>query len=85
MTKDLFAFRDRKIAQLRTRAKRAEARVTELETEVARLTARKRTTGSDLRCLCGDPIQLRDAVDPSSWIHSPGSDTPCFNARPATA
>ncbi|MFD7861837.1 hypothetical protein [Streptomyces sp. NPDC059783] len=40
------------------------------------------TTEAGPTCICGDPIQLRDAIDPSSWIHSPGSDTPCFNARP---
>lgn len=37
---------------------------------------------SGLVCVCGDPIQLRDEIDPGSWIHSPGSDTPCLNARP---
>ncbi|MBD9700687.1 hypothetical protein IHE56_00985 [Streptomyces sp. ID01-12c] len=35
------------------------------------------------RCVCGDPIQLQDETDPTSWIHSPGSDTPCLNARPS--
>lgn len=35
------------------------------------------------RCVCGDPIEPRDEVDPTSWIHSPGSDTPCLDARPA--
>jgi hypothetical protein len=35
-----------------------------------------------LRCVCGDPVELRDEIDPSSWIHSPGSETPCLNARP---
>jgi hypothetical protein len=38
--------------------------------------------GVTLRCVCGDPVQLRDEIDPSSWIHSPGSATPCLNARP---
>ena len=34
------------------------------------------------RCVCGDPVQLQDPADPGSWIHSPGSDTPCGTARP---
>lgn len=33
-------------------------------------------------CICGDPIQLLDDADPTSWIHSPGSDTPCLDAVP---
>lgn len=33
-------------------------------------------------CVCGDPIELRDSTNPSSWIHSPGTDTPCLSARP---
>lgn len=41
------------------------------------------TSGNDLRCMCGDPIELMDKADPTSWIHSPGSDTPCLDARPA--
>ncbi|MET9517013.1 hypothetical protein [Streptomyces sp. NPDC002994] len=36
------------------------------------------------RCVCGDSIQLMDDADPRSWIHSPGSDTRCLNARPPT-
>jgi hypothetical protein len=35
-----------------------------------------------LRCVCGDPVQLMDDSDPTSWIHSPGSDTRCLDARP---
>lgn len=35
-----------------------------------------------LRCVCGDPVQLMDENDPASWIHSPGSDTRCLEARP---
>ncbi|NUO42381.1 MAG: hypothetical protein HOV82_10115 [Streptomyces sp.] len=35
-----------------------------------------------LRCVCGDPVQLMDDNDPTSWIHSPGSDTRCLHARP---
>lgn len=35
-----------------------------------------------LRCVCGDPVQLMDESDPASWIHSPGSDTRCLEARP---
>lgn len=37
-----------------------------------------------LRCVCGDPVEWMD-VDVaygSGWIHGPGSDTPCLNARP---
>jgi hypothetical protein len=40
-------------------------------------------TDEETRCVCGDPIQLQDPADPTSWIHSPGSDTPCLNARPS--
>ena len=36
----------------------------------------------ELRCVCGDPVQLMDDNDPTSWIHSPGSDTRCLEARP---
>ncbi|MFJ2004755.1 hypothetical protein [Streptomyces chartreusis] len=32
-------------------------------------------------CVCGDPIE--QTGDPAEWIHSPGSDTPCLDARPA--
>jgi hypothetical protein len=35
-----------------------------------------------LRCVCGDPVQLMDDNDPTSWIHKPGSDTRCLEARP---
>ncbi|MBZ6207479.1 hypothetical protein KVH31_13325 [Streptomyces olivaceus] len=35
------------------------------------------------RCVCGDPIEWRDYEDGSGWIHSPGSDTPCLDARRA--
>ncbi|MFF2525925.1 hypothetical protein [Streptomyces liangshanensis] len=38
--------------------------------------------GDGLRCVCGDPVQLGDEADPTSWIHSPGSDTRCLDARP---
>lgn len=41
------------------------------------------TEADSPRCLCGDPIQLRDEIDPNSWVHSPGSDTHCLDARPA--
>lgn len=34
-------------------------------------------------CICGNPIQLMDEeVDPTWWVHSPGSDTPCMDAVP---
>lgn len=33
-------------------------------------------------CICGDPIQLLDDNDPTSWIHTPGSSTPCLDAVP---
>jgi hypothetical protein len=33
--------------------------------------------------VCGEPIELRG--DPPHWIHSPGSDTHCLDARPAPA
>lgn len=36
-------------------------------------------------CVCGDPIQWMDHPDDPGWIHSPGSDTTCLNARPAVA
>ncbi|MFD8251928.1 hypothetical protein [Streptomyces werraensis] len=42
------------------------------------------TTADDgPRCVCGDPIELTG--DPAGWIHSPGSNTPCLDARPNLA
>ncbi|GGS81819.1 hypothetical protein [Streptomyces griseoviridis] len=39
------------------------------------------TTADDgPRCVCGDPIE--QTGDPAYWIHSPGSDTSCLDARP---
>lgn len=36
------------------------------------------------RCVCGDPIERwTGPVDPG-WVHSPGSDTPCTDARPTS-
>lgn len=43
------------------------------------------TNHTDPRCVCGDPIEWRDYEDGSGWIHSPGADTPCLDARPASA
>ncbi|MCQ9178941.1 hypothetical protein KMT30_07825 [Streptomyces sp. IBSBF 2953] len=39
------------------------------------------------RCVCGAPIEWMDVdvANGSGWIHSPGSDTPCLDARPAPA
>ncbi|MFH8867114.1 hypothetical protein [Streptomyces griseus] len=37
------------------------------------------------RCVCGDPIEWMSHPDESGWIHSPGSDTRCLDARPAAA
>lgn len=41
------------------------------------------TTEDGPRCACGDPIEWMAHPDGSGWIHSPGSDTPCLDARPA--
>ncbi|AWL39692.1 MULTISPECIES: hypothetical protein [unclassified Streptomyces] len=35
------------------------------------------------RCVCGDPIEWMTHSDGSGWIHSPGSETRCLDARPA--
>jgi hypothetical protein len=45
-----------------------------------------------LRCICGSPVQWMghlpdesrwmDLPDGSGWVHAPGSDTSCLNARP---
>lgn len=35
-----------------------------------------------LRCVCGDPIERWTGPGDPGWIHSPGSDTPCLDARP---
>ncbi|MFJ3141668.1 hypothetical protein ACIPJM_04355 [Streptomyces halstedii] len=44
------------------------------------------TTSEDgRRCVCGDPIEWMTHPDGSGWIHSPGSDTRCLDARPAAA
>ena len=41
----------------------------------------QQTTADDVpRCVCGDPIE--QTGDPAYWIHSPGSDTRCLDARP---
>ncbi|MFF6925818.1 hypothetical protein [Streptomyces californicus] len=37
------------------------------------------------RCVCGDPIEWMSHPDGSGWIHRPGSDTRCLDARPAAA
>lgn len=34
-------------------------------------------------CLCGAPIEWMAHPAGSGWIHSPGSGTPCLEARPA--
>ncbi|MFJ3923051.1 hypothetical protein [Streptomyces sp. NPDC090022] len=34
------------------------------------------------QCVCGDPIERRSGPV-SGWIHSPGSHTPCPDARPS--
>lgn len=34
------------------------------------------------RCVCGDPIERWTGPGDPGWIHSPGSDTPCLDARP---
>ena len=60
-----------------------------LTTQVRRLADAHQTPTDDTpttaddgpRCLCGDPIE--QTGDPAYWIHSPGSDTPCLDARPA--
>ncbi|MFF5670288.1 hypothetical protein ACFY8S_09145 [Streptomyces hygroscopicus] len=42
-------------------------------------------TGQDTgpRCVCGDPIEPWTGPGDPGWIHSPGSDTRCVDARPA--
>ncbi|MFJ9114443.1 hypothetical protein ACIRJO_02720 [Streptomyces sp. NPDC102394] len=37
---------------------------------------------STLRCVCGDPVTWMDHITEPGWIHAPGSDTKCLNARP---
>ncbi|MGW1436804.1 hypothetical protein ACWD7M_16335 [Streptomyces griseus] len=37
------------------------------------------------RCICGDPIEWMTHPDGPGWIHSPGSDTRCLDARPTAA
>lgn len=32
-------------------------------------------------CVCGDPIERWTGPGEPGWIHSPGSDTPCLDAR----
>lgn len=34
------------------------------------------------QCVCGDPIERWTGSGEPGWIHSPGSDTPCLDARP---
>lgn len=33
------------------------------------------------RCVCGAPVEWMDDVRDPGWVHSPGSDTTCTNAR----
>lgn len=35
------------------------------------------------RCICGDPIERWTGPGDPGWIHTPGSDTACLDARPA--
>jgi hypothetical protein len=52
-------------------------------TSLRRLTDEAQPAQPDgLRCVCGDPVQLMDDNDPTSWIHTPGSNTRCLEARP---
>ncbi|MET8585782.1 hypothetical protein ABZX39_33665 [Streptomyces collinus] len=44
--------------------------------------AEQQPAAAGRRCVCGDPVQLMDETDPTSWIHTPGSDTDCLEARP---
>ncbi|WP_043493773.1 hypothetical protein [Streptomyces viridosporus] len=37
---------------------------------------------SALRCVCGDPIERWTGPGEPGWIHSPGSDARCLEARP---
>jgi hypothetical protein len=54
--------------------------------ELSRMAAEARDAGTQdneaLQCVCGDPVHLQDDADPTSWIHSPGSETRCLDARP---
>ncbi|MEU6615340.1 hypothetical protein [Streptomyces parvus] len=52
---------------------------------VARQLLGTSTAESDRRCVCGDPIEWMTHPDGPGWIHSPGSDTRCLDARPAAA
>lgn len=38
--------------------------------------------GAGPRCVCGDPIERWTGPGEPGWIHSPGSDTACLDARP---
>lgn len=49
----------------------------------ARIAALDAIDADEQHCVCGAPIELQDENDSASWIHCPGSDTPCLNARPA--
>ncbi|MFF2094803.1 hypothetical protein [Streptomyces sp. NPDC058202] len=37
---------------------------------------------SALVCVCGDPVDWMDHSGGSGWIHTPGSETKCLEARP---
>ncbi|MEE1838117.1 hypothetical protein [Streptomyces sp. SP17KL33] len=71
----------RALGQERDRALAAEARVRELEAQLAEARDTRQEADGP-RCVCGDPIELMDETDPTSWIHSPGSETRCLDARP---
>lgn len=52
---------------------------------VARQLLGTTTAEGDRHCVCGDPIEWMAHPDGPGWIHSPGSDTRCLDARPAAA
>jgi len=45
--------------------------------------AKQQATKPGPRCICGDPIERWSGPGEPGWIHIPGSDTPCLDARPA--
>jgi len=73
----------RALDALTTQARRVAdaAETIALNTSTATQTPPTTTADDGPRCVCGDPIE--QTGDPAYWIHSPGSDTPCLDARPA--
>ena len=73
------------LGQEMARRQLAEKEVARLTAELQRVAGEQHAQSKARHCACGAPIEWMD-VDVaygSGWVHSPGSDTSCLDARPA--